>query len=73
MGLYRQMVGRVLRPADGKINAVVIDHSGAVYRYGLVEEEGQDDRATKLQETRHRQPPESIIGRCSASALRIYD
>jgi superfamily II DNA or RNA helicase len=34
MGLYRQMVGRVLRPAEGKPDAIVLDHSGAVYRHG---------------------------------------
>jgi DNA repair protein RadD len=38
MGLFRQMVGRVLRPADGKIDAVILDHSGAVYRHGLPED-----------------------------------
>jgi DNA repair protein RadD len=38
MGLYRQMVGRVLRPASGKINAIVLDHSGAVFRHGFVED-----------------------------------
>jgi hypothetical protein len=38
MGLYRQMVGRVLRPALGKFNAIVIDHSGAVFRHGFVED-----------------------------------
>ena len=25
MGLYRQMIGRVLRPADGKPDAIVLD------------------------------------------------
>jgi DNA repair protein RadD len=35
MGLYRQMIGRVLRPAEGKPDAIVLDHSGAVYRHGL--------------------------------------
>jgi DNA repair protein RadD len=34
MGLYRQMVGRVLRPAPGKTNAIILDHSGAVYLHG---------------------------------------
>lgn len=34
MGLYRQMVGRVLRPAAGKTNAIILDHSGAVYLHG---------------------------------------
>ena len=38
MGLYRQMVGRVLRPAPGKSNALVLDHSGAVFRHGFVED-----------------------------------
>jgi DNA repair protein RadD len=40
MGLYRQMIGRVLRPAEGKADCcIVLDHSGAVYRHGLVEDE----------------------------------
>ncbi len=38
MGLYRQMVGRVLRPAPGKVNAIVLDHSGAVFLHGFVED-----------------------------------
>ncbi len=38
MGLYRQMVGRVLRPAPGKVNAIILDHSGAVFRHGFVED-----------------------------------
>jgi superfamily II DNA or RNA helicase len=38
MGLFRQMVGRVLRPADGKPDAIILDHSGAVYRHGLPED-----------------------------------
>ena len=29
MGLYRQMIGRVLRPAEGKADAIVLDHSAA--------------------------------------------
>jgi DNA repair protein RadD len=38
MGLFRQMIGRVLRPADGKPDAIVLDHSGAVFRHGFVED-----------------------------------
>jgi hypothetical protein len=38
MGLYRQMIGRVLRPADGKPDAIILDHSGAVYRHGFAED-----------------------------------
>ena len=38
MGLYRQMVGRVIRPAPGKIDALILDHAGAVFRHGFVED-----------------------------------
>jgi len=38
MGLYRQMIGRVLRPAPGKPDAILIDHSGAVHRHGFAED-----------------------------------
>jgi DNA repair protein RadD len=37
-GLYRQMVGRGLRPSDDKSWLVVLDHSGAIYRHGCVED-----------------------------------
>jgi superfamily II DNA or RNA helicase len=35
LGLYRQMVGRVLRPAPGKTDALILDHSGAVFMHGF--------------------------------------
>jgi DNA repair protein RadD len=38
MGLFRQMIGRGLRPAPGKTDLVILDHSGAVYRHGLPED-----------------------------------
>jgi DNA repair protein RadD len=38
MGLFRQMIGRVLRPAEGKRDAIILDHSGAVYQHGLPED-----------------------------------
>jgi DNA repair protein RadD len=38
MGLFRQMVGRGLRPAEGKTDCIILDHSGAVYRHGLPED-----------------------------------
>jgi superfamily II DNA or RNA helicase len=38
MGLFRQMVGRVLRPAEGKVDALVLDHAGAIFQHGFVEE-----------------------------------
>src|SRR5262249_21555994 len=41
MGLFRQMIGRGLRPADGKSDCVILDHSGAVFRHGLPEDHVQ--------------------------------
>jgi superfamily II DNA or RNA helicase len=38
IGLYRQMLGRVLRPAPGKKDAIVLDHSGAVFKLGFAED-----------------------------------
>jgi superfamily II DNA or RNA helicase len=38
IGLFRQMAGRGLRPAPGKNNLILIDHSGAVFRHGLLED-----------------------------------
>ena len=35
LGLYRQMIGRVLRRAPNKIDALILDHSGAVFQHGL--------------------------------------
>jgi superfamily II DNA or RNA helicase len=39
-GLYLQMVGRIKRPdkISGKVDSICIDHSGAVYRHGRVDE-----------------------------------
>jgi superfamily II DNA or RNA helicase len=36
--LFRQMIGRVLRPVPGKTDAIVLDHAGAVFEHGFIEE-----------------------------------
>jgi DNA repair protein RadD len=38
LGLYRQMVGRVLRASPDKTDALILDHAGAVFMHGLPEE-----------------------------------
>lgn len=40
MGLYRQILGRGLRPAQtsGKTNCIVLDHAGTVFEHGFVDE-----------------------------------
>ena len=44
LSLYIQMVGRVLRPYEGKEHAIIIDHSGAVHTNGFA----TDDQEWKL-------------------------
>lgn len=34
-GLHRQMIGRVLRPAEGKDSAIILDHAGNTFEHGL--------------------------------------
>jgi superfamily II DNA or RNA helicase len=38
LGLFHQMVGRVLRPYPGKTDALVLDHSGAVFEHGFIDD-----------------------------------
>ena len=38
LGLYLQQIGRVLRTAEGKSHALLLDHVGNVYRHGLPDE-----------------------------------
>ncbi len=37
-GLYRQMAGRGLRPAEGKRDLILVDHAGAVFAHGKLED-----------------------------------
>ena len=39
LGLYIQMVGRALRPVEGKPHALILDHAGNVMRHGLPDDE----------------------------------
>jgi DNA repair protein RadD len=39
LGLFRQMVGRGLRSADGKKDCLILDHSGAVFMHGRPEDD----------------------------------
>ena len=46
MGLFRQMVGRGLRPAPGKDHCLVLDHAGAVFHARLRRRCGRVDART---------------------------
>ena len=76
MGLYRQMVGRVLRPAPGKVDAIVLDHSGAVFRHGFVEDRVEwtldPDRRAESPVHRKRGEPSSRLIECkNCGVVRI--
>jgi len=66
LGLFRQMAGRGLRPAPGKSNLVLIDHSGAVYRHGLLEDRIEWTLST---EKRAANPAHESRDRASTSRL----
>jgi DNA repair protein RadD len=76
-GLYRQMVGRGLRPAEGKSDCIVLDHSGAVYRHGLPEDpvEWTLDPDLKVEATAHTKAANNFesskrLVECQCGAIR---
>jgi len=77
MGLYRQMIGRGLRPADGKSDCVILDHSGAVFRHGLPEDHVEwtldaDRRAEAQAHQARLERRAPVLLECSqCSALRL--
>jgi superfamily II DNA or RNA helicase len=77
MGLFRQMIGRVLRPAEGKPDAIVLDHSGAVFKHGFVEDRvawtlDPDRRAESPQHQQRQMVNGSRLLECSqCGAIRV--
>jgi superfamily II DNA or RNA helicase len=66
MGLYRQMVGRVLRPAPGKVDALILDRAGAIFEHGFVEE---PVKWTLAEDRRAENPAQTSRGMLRAPAL----
>jgi len=74
MALYRQMVGRALRPAPGKTDALIIDHAGAIFEHGFIDEPviwtlAPDKRAeapTQLSRSQHEIHPLTTCPECTA-------
>jgi superfamily II DNA or RNA helicase len=77
MGLYRQMIGRGLRPAVGKSDYIILDHSGAAFRHGLPEDHVEwsldvDHRATApAHQARLERKVPGLIECVQCSALRL--
>ena len=76
IGLFRQMAGRGLRPAPDKTNLILIDHSGAVFRHGLLEDKIEwpletDRRANNpTHETRDQKTISRLVECSQCGALR---
>jgi superfamily II DNA or RNA helicase len=72
IALYLQIVGRILRTCEGKTDAFVIDHSGAVKQHGFADEfvpwsldekETVAERRKKLREA-NKAAKEIVCGKC---------
>ena len=76
IGLFRQMAGRGLRPAPGKRSLILIDHAGAVFRHGLLEDRIEwtletDERATnRTHESRDQKAVSRLIECSQCGTLR---
>jgi DNA repair protein RadD len=69
-GLYRQMVGRVIRPAPGKDHALILDHAGAVFQHGFVDDPmiwtlDKDTKARSVKHEARQRTPSSRLLECS--------
>ena len=76
IGLFRQMVGRGLRPAPGKKDVVILDHSGAVFRHGLPEDHVEwtlnvDRRAENPTQDRRRRGEEPKLRTCPSCQVMM--
>lgn len=55
LGLHLQQIGRVLRPAEGKSRAIILDHAGNLERHGLAEDVREwslDGKTKRIKETK---------------------
>jgi DNA repair protein RadD len=77
LGLYRQMVGRTLRPTSGKADALILDHAGAVFQHGFIDdpiewELGQDRRAcNNVHQARGQYGAPALVTCPECSAVRL--
>jgi DNA repair protein RadD len=72
------MIGRVLRPAEGKRDAIILDHAGAVFQHGFAEDEVEwvlspDLRSNSAAHAVRREPDsKSRLVECTqCSAMRV--
>jgi superfamily II DNA or RNA helicase len=76
LGLFRQMIGRGLRPSEGKRDCLILDHAGAVFQHGLPEDEilwtlQADKKAANPKHLARTSQPSSRLCKCpKCAALR---
>ena len=69
-GLYLQQIGRVLRPAQSKAAAIVLDHVGNVHRHGFPDDYREwslDDRVARVRTTDVQAPTVRTCPECFAA------
>jgi len=77
LGLFRQMIGRGLRPAPDKSDVVILDHSGGVHRHGRPDDHIEwtletDKRAVNpTHESRKAAAPKNADPFCSCPACGL--
>ena len=74
LGLYIQQVGRALRTADGKSQAIILDHVGNVITHGLPDEERQWslDGTKKTKRKKNDDEPNVRVSQCP-SCFMIHE
>src|SRR5262245_51878913 len=71
------MVGRILRPAEGKADAIALDHSGAVFRHGFVEDhvvwtlDSERRAASPIHNARPREAGSRLLECSNCQAIRV--
>lgn len=70
LSLHLQQIGRALRPAPGKVEALILDHAGNSLRHGLPD----DDRDWSLadREKRKKAAPSELSVRQCTKCFRVY-
>ena len=74
IGRYLQMAGRVLRPAEGKTDCLLIDHAGAVLEHGFLDDPipWSLDEKGKVQERREKERKKERLPIICKDCFTIY-